>query len=213
MGKESAMYPRLHLLAETCFRKAFTICAGFVLLLSAGCCAVPGRYCREAPPVGAGVYGSGACGPAGCGDCADGVIAERPGLLSGVFRILGIGPSCGDCGPRYWGDWGGDSAACEACDDYGNWTGGGPAYSRHLPSEFAVPAESAPGSASCPNCRQSASRHAAPDALSTAASNSKTAASRTAEVTSGRAKDADLPPSWQQRAEVPKARLAAAPRR
>lgn len=207
------MYPRLHLLAETCFRKVFTICAGFVLLLSAGCCAVPGRYCGEAPPVGAGVYGSGACGLEGCGDCAEGVIAERPGLLSGVFRILGIGPSCGDCGPRYWGDWGGDSAACEACDDYGNWTGGGPAYSRPLPSEFAVPAESAPGSAPCPHCRQSASRHAVPDALSTAASNSKTAASRTATVTSGRAKDADLPASWQQRADAQKARVAAAPRR
>lgn len=207
------MYPRLQLLAETDFRKAFTVYAGFVLLFSVGCCAVPGRFCGEAPLLGAGVYEGGACGLEGCGDCADGVIAERPGLLSGVFRILGIGPSCGDCGPRYWGDWGGDSAACEACDDYGNWTGGRPAFSRPLPSEFAVPAESAPGSAPCPHCRQSASRHAVPTALSTTASNSGTAAPKAAAVASGRGKEADLQASWQQRADAQKARVAAAPRR
>jgi|GEM_PF-1583731 len=77
--------------------------------------------------------------------------ACHPGPLSWLWRLLGIGRGypCDDCGPRYWGDWGGDVAGCEACDDYGQWTGMPTVGSRPV-----VVSSSHPGikQAPCPEC-------------------------------------------------------------
>lgn len=87
--------------------------AGVILLtltLAAGCCATCHHSLRGLPGA---VYGESP--HAVC----------HPGPLSWLWRLLGIGRGypCDDCGPRYWGDWGGDPAGCEACDDYGQWVG------------------------------------------------------------------------------------------
>lgn len=163
------MKSRLHISAGLGLREMIPVYAGIVFLCGAGCCAVPGPYRADAPFVGPGGCAGGSCGVGRCGACSDGVVVERPGLLSGVFRILGIGPSCGDCGPRYWGDWGGEPANCEACDDYGNWTGGGAAYARPVLSDVPESVESVPRPAPCPHCRQSISQHAVPAAGPTGA--------------------------------------------
>ncbi len=87
------------------------------LMLVGGCCAPCHR-------LGCGLHHHYA-GPGAVYGEEPGVVQYHPGPLSWLWRLLGIGRgySCGDCGPRYWGDWGGDIAGCESCDDYGNWTG------------------------------------------------------------------------------------------
>jgi len=206
-GRESAMNLRLHLLAMFGTRQMLTACAGLLLIFHAGCCAVPGRYYGEAPLVGADECATGSCGVGGCRGCSDGVIVERPGLLTGVFRVLGIGPSCGDCGPRYWGDWGGEPATCEACDDYGNWTGGGAVYSRSIPSQFPAAVDAAPHPAPCPHCRQAASQQGVRVAPPSVESNPRAIA-----AARGGTSGSSLQSARQQPYEGPKARVAAAPR-
>ncbi|ASV75865.1 hypothetical protein THTE_3263 [Thermogutta terrifontis] len=92
----------------------FVVCA-IGLVFSAGCCAT--CYHRSGPLVG--MARPGAVYP-----------EEEPGVyhsgpLAGLFHLLGIGRGypCDGCGPRYWGDWGGERAGCEACDEYGQWIG------------------------------------------------------------------------------------------
>jgi len=86
-----------------------------LLTLTAGCCATCHHSAcgihRHAVP--GAVYGE------------DMAVEYHPGPLAWLWRLLGIGRGypCDDCGPRYWGDWGGDPAGCEACDDYGQWGG------------------------------------------------------------------------------------------
>lgn len=91
--------------------------AGTIILsfaLTAGCCAPYHQSAcgihRYAVP--GAIYG-------------DDMTEYRPGPLAWLWRLLGVGRGypCPDCGPRYWGDWGGDPAGCEACDDYGQWVG------------------------------------------------------------------------------------------
>ncbi len=206
-GRGSAMKFQPHLLAILGTRPMLTACAGLLFVFHAGCCAVPGRYCGEVPLGGPGVCTTGSCGAGGCLGCSDGVVVERPGLLTGVFRVLGIGPSCGDCGPRYWGDWGGEPARCEACDDYGNWTGGGVLHSRSVPSDFPAAVEFVPDSAACPHCRHSASQGGVRVAPPSVESDPRAMA-----AARGRANGGDLQRSGRQPNEVPKARLAASPR-
>lgn len=99
-----------------------------VMVLASGCCAV----CHHHPPLArpGAIYGE---------EFQSGYY--HPGPLSGLVRLLGIGRGypCADCGPRYWGDWGGERAGCEPCDDYGQWVGsqsvpGG--YIRTVPSSL-----------------------------------------------------------------------------
>lgn len=91
-----------------------TMAGGF--FLCTGCCAT----CYHHAGLGEDMVRPGAVfGPPGAAH------AYYPGPLSGLWRVLGIGAAypCDDCGPRYWGDWGGDHAHCEPCDDYGQWVG------------------------------------------------------------------------------------------
>lgn len=113
-------------------------------LLSAGCCAT----CYRHAGLEDGMVGPGAVyGPPRA------VHAYHPGPLSGLWRVLGIGDGypCEDCGPRYWGDWGGDRAHCEPCDEYGRWIGPGTgSYAEIAQSAHSVVAQ--PGS-ECEECR------------------------------------------------------------
>ncbi|GEM_PF-6109996 len=136
--------------------------ASLLFAVAFGGCAVPGRYYGDGlgpGPLACAVEG---CGPGvGCG-CTDRVASGRPGLFSGVFRVLGIGPVCGDCGPRYWGDWNGDPAKCENCDDYSNWTGDGQGYVGTVPGEITGGDPAVSDSSPCPHCRHSLAQEEGP---------------------------------------------------
>ncbi|MGQ9504106.1 MAG: hypothetical protein ACUVQR_04270 [Thermogutta sp.] len=86
------------------------------LLVTAGCCTTCHHppYGLRSHAVPGAIYGE-----------EMGVVEYHPGPLSWLWRLLGVGRGfpCDDCGPRYWGDWGGDLAGCEACDDYRQWGG------------------------------------------------------------------------------------------
>lgn len=115
-------------------------------VLTAGCCAT----CHHLPygvrthAVPGAVYGE-----------EMGVVEYHPGPLSWLWRLLGIGRGfpCDDCGPRYWGDWGGDIAGCEACDDYGQWVGAPSVISQPTVVSFS---ERAREQRHCPTCNSAA---------------------------------------------------------
>lgn len=85
------------------------------LVFSAGCCATCAH--RTGPLLG--MARPGAVYP------ESEPVVYHSGPLAGLFHLLGIGRGypCDGCGPRYWGDWGGERAGCEACDEYGHWVG------------------------------------------------------------------------------------------
>lgn len=89
---------------------------GLVFLLFTGCCApCQHRVCQG--------YGSA---PAVC--AGGGMASYHPGPLNWLWRLLGADRAypCDGCGPRYWGDWGGEPAGCEPCDEFGRWSDGSP---------------------------------------------------------------------------------------
>ncbi len=116
------------------------------LMLVGGCCAPCHR-------LGCGLHHHYA-GPGAVYGEEPGVVQYHPGPLSWLWRLLGIGRGypCDDCGPRYWGDWGGDIAGCESCDDYGNWTGMPAVGPRVVVSPSS---SSGGGSVDCPECQSS----------------------------------------------------------
>ncbi|WP_347244735.1 hypothetical protein [Thermogutta sp.] len=91
------------------------VAAAIGLVFLAGCCATCSH--RTGPLLG--MARPGAVYP----EVAPTVYHSGP--LAGLFHLLGIGRGypCDGCGPRYWGDWGGERAGCEACDEYGHWIG------------------------------------------------------------------------------------------
>lgn len=115
------------------------------VILIGGCCAPCHRLGMHHYAAPGAVYGE-----------EPGVVAYHAGPLAWLWRLLGVGRGypCDDCGPRYWGDWGGDRAGCEPCDDYGSWTGMPVVDHRAAPAAYSISGDKRGG---CPECQSPSS--------------------------------------------------------
>ena len=115
-------------------RLLFTVMVSSVVAASTGCGCLGNMLCSQ-PGYGHG-YGQAAfspCETGDCGACSACTTCDSLGSCGGncdsgqCFPWLRSLFKCDGCGSHYWSEWHSDPpAACEQCDDHGNWTGGTP---------------------------------------------------------------------------------------